>query len=152
MRGFIKKEIEKTIKKLFNKEVDLNVSADGRFGDYSSNIAMLLGVGNPRETAEKIKSELEKSSEFTKLISGIEIAPPSGTSSPAFLNFALSEKGLIEGLKNCHCPKQGLGQKKRIQVEFISANPTGELHIGHGRSAFYGDALANVLEIGRAHV
>ena len=124
-RDIIRKEIEKAI----NKKINFNVSADTKFGDYSSNVAILLKE-DPKKIADKIKSPY---------ISKIEIA------GPGFLNFYLSEKGLIAGLKKlADCPKQGLGQK--IQVEFISANPTGELHIGHGRSAFYGDALANVLE------
>ncbi len=117
------------IEKVVNKKINFNVFTNEKFGDYSSNAAMLLKK-DPKKIAEKIKSPY---------ISKIEIA------GPGFLNFTLSEKGLIEGIKKIsNCPKPGLGQK--IQVEFISANPTGELHIGHGRSAFYGDALANVLE------
>ncbi len=144
IRDLLRSEIEKAVNALYGKSVDFSVSVDGKFGDYSSNVAMVLAkdVGlSPREVAEKIKEELEGH----PLVSGIEIAPPSGASSPAFLNFTLSEDGLIEGLKSLRCkaPKR---EKKKIQVEFISANPTGELHIGHARSAFYGDALSNVLE------
>ena len=144
MRDIIKKEIEGAIKKVYperNQGIDFNVSADGKFGDYSSNVAMVIG-GNPRENAEKIKSHLEQVSNFQFLISKIEIA------GQGFLNFTLSERRLAEGLKNLgHSVSKRTPSvhKKKIQVEFISANPTGELHIGHGRSAFYGDALANVL-------
>jgi len=138
IRFILKSEIEEAVKKLFKKEVGFDVSADGKFGDYSSNVAMVLGVGAPREVAEEIKGELEKSKKFGKIVSKIEIADP------GFLNFTLSEKGLIEGLKSLGC--SAFKRKKKIQVEFISANPTGELHIGHARSAFFGDALANVLE------
>ncbi len=131
MRELIREEIEKAVKKLYPDKIGINfnLTSNTKFGDYSSNVAILLKK-DPKKIAEKIKSPY---------ISKIEIA------GPGFLNFYLSEKGLVEGVKKISdCPKQGLGQK--IQVEFISANPTGELHIGHGRSAFYGDALANVLE------
>ncbi|MEW5907962.1 MAG: arginine--tRNA ligase [Patescibacteria group bacterium] len=138
MRNFIKKEIEKAVKKLFKKKRAFEVTSDTKFGDYSSNVAMVTG-GNLRMNAERIKTELAASKNIPQIFSKTEIT------GPGFLNFYLSEKGLIEGLKCISdCPKQGLGQK--VQVEFISANPTGELHIGHGRSAFYGDALANILE------
>jgi len=143
IRGLLRSEIEKAVKKLYPKDrgcpsrrIDVSVSG-GKFGDYSSNVAMVLGVGNPREVAEKIKEELEKSEAIKEKISKIEIVN-------GFLNFTLSEKGLIEGLKGLN--EKPKGKKKKIQVEFISANPTGELHIGHARSAFYGDALSNVLE------
>ena len=138
IRAVLKSEIGEAVKKLYGKEVFFGVSADGKHGDYSSNVAMVLGVGVPRETAEKIKNELEKSEKFSKLVSRVEIA------GPGFLNFTLSEDGLMEGLKSCGERKKG--GKKKIQVEFISANPTGQLHIGHARSAFFGDALSNTLE------
>ncbi|MBI4692281.1 MAG: arginine--tRNA ligase [Candidatus Terrybacteria bacterium] len=135
IRNLIKKEIEKAVKKLFREKVDFVVSIDGRFGDYSSNVAIIL-KGDPKENAEKIKSELNKSKFFSTSIAG-----------PGFLNFTLSEKGLVAGLTYICDSKYKLilGKGRKVQVEFISANPTGELHIGHGRSAFYGDALANVL-------
>ena len=143
MRAFIKSEIEKAVKKLYGEEgcppLEINVSADGKFGDYASNAAMVLGAGNPRKVAEEIKTELEKSQKFAEFFTGAEIA------GPGFLNFTLSDKGLVEGLRGLN--EKPKGEKKKIQVEFISANPTGQLHIGHGRSAFYGDALANVLEM-----
>ena len=129
------------IKDLFGKEAVFCVSIEGRFGDYASNAAMAVAkeIGlNPRETAEKIKEGLKKSEALGEKISKIEIA------GPGFLNFTLSERGLIEGLKLLD--KKPKVKKKKIQVEFISANPTGELHVGHARSAFYGDALANTLE------
>ncbi len=133
IRDIIKKEIEKAVKKFYKKDVDFDVSADGRHGDYFSNAAMVIG-GNPKENAARLKSELEK----FPYVSKIEIA------GPGFLNFTLSKEGLMEGLKNLSAKSKK--KRGKIQVEFISVNPTGELHIGHGRSAFFGDALANVLE------
>lgn len=124
IRDILRAEIEKAV----NKKINFNIFTNEKFGDYSSNVAMVLGK-DPKKIAQKIKSPY---------VSKIEIA------GSGFLNFTLSEKGLIEGLKNLY--EKPRVRKGKIQVEFISANPTGELHIGHGRSAFYGDALANVLE------
>jgi arginyl-tRNA synthetase len=132
MRDLIKKEIEKAVNKIYPEQGrGIDIYADGKFGDYSSNIALAIG-GNPRENAEKIKEKLSELKLFSVSVAG-----------QGFLNFSLTEKGLVEGLKSLSAkPKK---QNKKVQIEFISANPTGELHIGHGRSAFYGDALANVL-------
>ena len=145
IREFIRLEIKKAVKKLYGREIAFDVSADSRHGDYASNVAMAVG-GNPKANAQEIKGELEKSEKISKIVSKIEIA------GPGFLNFFLSEDGLLEGLKflgersaRRKFVKSGF-RREKIQVEFISANPTGQLHIGHGRSAFYGDALANVLE------
>lgn len=136
IRDLIKKEIEKAVKKIYLEQgrgrVLFDIYADGKFGDYSSNVAMVIG-GNSKENAEKIKNELSESKFFSVSVAG-----------PGFLNFTLSEKGIKEGLKNLN--KKQKKKKEKVQVEFISANPTGGLHIGHGRSAFYGDALANVLQ------
>ena len=132
IRDLIKKEIEKAVNKIYpERSRGIDTYADGKFGDYSSNIALAIG-GNPRENAEKIKEKLSELKLFSVSVAG-----------QGFLNFSLTEKGLVEGLKSLSAkPKK---QNKKVQIEFISANPTGELHIGHGRSAFYGDALANVL-------
>jgi len=132
IRDLIKKEIEKAVNKIYPEQGrGIDIYADGKFGDYSSNIALAIG-GNPRENAEKLKEKLSGSKLFSVSVAGL-----------GFLNFTLSEEGMAEGLKNLNAkPKK---YKEKVQVEFISANPTGELHIGHGRSAFYGNALANVL-------
>jgi len=157
IRNVLKQEIGKAIKKVFTQEADFSVEvpaspagrpANSERGDYSSNVALILAGGafgkpeafrKPTEVAEKIKSELEKSETIKKYFSKIEIAPP------GFLNFWISENALIEELKKLDL-KLTFGKGQKIQVEFISANPTGALHIGHLRSAFYGDALSNILE------
>ena len=139
----LKSEIEKAVKKLYGPHgrIRFSVSVNGKFGDYSSNVAMVAG-GNPKENAQKIKEELEKSKKFNQYIEKTEIVN-------GFLNFTLSKEGLMKGLKSLGKKKKtakGEPHRKRINVEFISANPTGELHVGHARSAFFGDALANTLE------
>ncbi|TSD02370.1 MAG: arginyl-tRNA synthetase [Parcubacteria group bacterium Athens0714_24] len=141
MRNLIRKEIEKVVGAAQRAlpggdKADFDVFISEGFGDYSSNVAMIL-----KKDPENLKSQISnlKSGLFEK----IEVA------GPGFLNFWLSEKGMEKGLKNLGKkaakgePRQG---REKIQVEFISANPTGELHLGHGRNGFYGNALANILE------
>ncbi|MFH1956099.1 MAG: arginine--tRNA ligase [Patescibacteria group bacterium] len=135
MRELIRKEIAKAIKKLFNKEIVFSVVSGGNFGDCSSNAGIILGG---KEPAEKIKNQLEQLSTLYPLLSKIEIA------GPGFLNFYLSEKGLLEGLNNIN--KKLKIKKLRISLDYLDANPTGPVHLGHARSGFYGDVLANVLE------
>lgn len=112
-------------------------------GDFASNVAMILSKTSgikPRELAEKICSVLPVS----PLLDRIEIA------GPGFINFFLAvdayhslpnkirEESSLYGTSN-------VGDKKKIMIEFVSANPTGPLHVGHGRGAAYGDSLARVL-------
>lgn len=139
IRDILKNEIEKSVEKLFEKKVNFNVVKEEKFGDYSSNVAMVLAKDlkrNPIEIANNFKTNL-KSDIFDK----VEVA------GVGFLNFTLSNEILINGLMDLeNFLKNKQNKNKKIQVEFISANPTGQLHIGHGRSAFYGDVLSNVLE------
>ncbi|MFA6376881.1 MAG: arginine--tRNA ligase [Candidatus Paceibacterota bacterium] len=120
---------------------------DRMHGDYVSNVAMrLAGVAkkNPMEIAARIKEELDKSAKAKKIFSKIEAA------APGFINFTLAPAYLkIEAAKilesGADYGKVNIGKNKKTQVEFVSANPSGQLHVGNGRSAFYGDALSNVL-------
>ncbi len=120
---------------------------DAAHGDYASNIAMrLAGAAKkpPREIAQKIAEELNQNKKAAKIFKKIEAA------APGFVNFSLSdgyvlaEAGKILKLGKNY-GKVNVGKNKKTQVEFISANPSGQLHVGNGRSAFYGDALGNVL-------
>jgi arginyl-tRNA synthetase len=142
VKEFIRREIKKSAGDVFGRiaKGDFMVYSGSRFADYSSNAAIILSKINPLKAARRIKKTLRESKGFSRYVSKIEIA------APGFLNFWLSEKGLEAGLKNLEKEKFNFGRNKKVQVEFISANPTGELHIGHGRGAFYGDVLANVLE------
>jgi arginyl-tRNA synthetase len=140
IRDILKNEIQKATEKLFAKKVDFMISPADIHGDYATNVAMVLG-GDPRENAEKIREKLLQSKKINKFFSKIEIA------GPGFLNFWLSEDGLKEGVKFALKKKFNFGDNKKVQVDFISANPTGELHIGHGRSAFFGDSLSNILKL-----
>ena len=128
-------------------EAGVSVCKERTHGDYSSNIAMRLAAPakkSPQEIARKIKEELEKSRKARSMFQKIEVAMP------GFINFTLSDKYAASEMEKIlqlsdNFGKVNIGKNKKTQVEFISANPSGQLHVGNGRSAFYGDALANVL-------
>ena len=112
-------------------------------GDYATNVAMTLAKAakrNPRELAELIIAALPKDS----LITQVDIA------GPGFINVFLAQDARYQVLADIFSQgdQYGLAEansKRKILVEFVSANPTGPLHVGHGRGAAYGDTLARVL-------
>jgi arginyl-tRNA synthetase len=117
---------------------------DARHGDFATNIAMRLAksVGrNPRELAQQIIDNLPAS----RLVDGVEIA------GPGFINFRVSREAYFGQVSAMLETPQQVGrlEKKaqpRILLEFVSANPTGPLHVGHGRHAAYGATVGNLLE------
>jgi len=121
----------------------LERTKDPRHGDFTSNIAMRLAkaVGlSPRELASRIVAAMPASSDVEKL----EIA------GPGFINITLTFRAyfseLLEVLlKGDKYGRSDAGQGRRILVEYVSANPTGPLHVGHGRHAAYGATVANLL-------
>ena len=113
-------------------------------GDFASNIALLLGKGAglpPRDLAQKIIARLPPND----LIEKTEIA------GPGFINFFL-KKGAFQAVVRAILDQRqrfgdaDLGQGQRVLLEFVSANPTGPLHVGHGRAAAYGAACAGLLQ------
>ena len=119
-------------------------------GDYACNIALVLAKharAKPRELAEKILKALPASDKVIK----VEIA------GPGFINFFLrpdANHGVIREIldKRETFGRSNLGTGRKLQVEFVSANPTGPLHVGHGRGAAYGATLANLLDAAGFHV
>jgi len=113
-------------------------------GDYASNVALTLAKPlqmNPRAIAEMIIAELTDTSHVKR----VEIA------GPGFINFYLTDACRLQVLKRILKLKEGfgcsqLGADKNITVEFVSANPTGPLHVGHGRGAAFGSSLSNILK------
>ncbi len=113
-------------------------------GDYSTNIAMTMAAGQkrpPREIAGAIVSHIE---DPEGLLLKAEIA------GAGFINFFIRTDRWYQILRSIHEQGDGygtsrIGQGKRIQVEFVSANPTGPLHVGHGRCAAVGDTISAVL-------
>ncbi|MGB5883127.1 MAG: arginine--tRNA ligase, partial [Desulfobulbales bacterium] len=154
----IKKQIKKLLDKYFLAGVDQGLwtaTAAGSYtvelpkhashGDFSTNMAMLIAgreKKNPREVASLLA---EKMGGYGDLFDKVEIA------GPGFVNFfvrdavwqsvvqSVCEQGYGYGLSQ-------IGQQHKVLVEFVSANPTGPLSIGHGRQAVLGDAIARLLE------
>lgn len=124
--------------------ITLEVPKDKSHGDLSTNLAMQLtkiAKRNPRQIAEALIASLDHAQAS---IQSAEIA------GPGFINFRLDKSFLypVIGEALSQGDKYGtvsVGQGKRVQVEFVSANPTGSLHLGHARGAAVGDALCNVL-------
>ena len=119
-------------------------------GDYATNAAMVAakkaGI-SPRTLAEGIKAHLDLGKHA--MIKEVSIA------GPGFINITLTEDALADEMERLReeLPRGVEREKKeRINIEFISANPTGDLHIGHGRGAFFGDVLARVLAYAGAEV
>ncbi|MBX2870270.1 MAG: arginine--tRNA ligase [Acidiferrobacterales bacterium] len=123
--------------------VHIERARDASHGDFASNVALVLAkrVGSkPRELAEKIVNAIPGAAD----IEAISIA------GPGFINFKLSRSSWLEQIDAIRQAGKTfgtseLGGGERVLVEFVSANPTGPLHVGHGRGAAYGDALARVL-------
>jgi arginyl-tRNA synthetase len=127
--------------------ISLERPARREHGDWSSNVALASGKRagwNPRELAGQLAETLD--ADRPPHVESVEIA------GPGFINFRLADSWLHELL--VEVVEQGvddygrvdLGQGRRVNVEFVSANPTGPLHAGHGRNAAYGDSLARVLD------
>jgi arginyl-tRNA synthetase len=116
------------------------------FGDYSTNLPFVIAKKKsmpPKKAAEDLIRVLEKLNKEKDFFSRVEQVG-------GFINFFFSEKtwqGVLKKilLKSEKIGEGNLGRNKKLEVEFISANPTGELHLGHGRGAFFGDVLSNVL-------
>jgi len=155
----MKNEIQKLIESALNEakkandwsdfemsEIIVEYPKSEQFGDYTTNIAMILAkkVGkNPMEIAEIVNLQLTTYNlqQFEK----IEVA------APGYINFYLSKKYLQEIVEKINVEKEKFGNSEidkniKINNEFISANPTGPLHLGNGRGGFYGDSLSRVLK------
>ncbi|HET9154178.1 MAG TPA: arginine--tRNA ligase [Solirubrobacterales bacterium] len=117
-------------------------------GDYSSNAAMLLArhlSDNPRTVAERLRDELGTDAGLAPKLERIEVA------GPGFVNFFLADSWYLQALGDLLEAEEELGpaptpSPEKILVEFVSANPTGPLHVGGGRHAAYGDSLSRLLE------
>ncbi len=124
-------------------KISIERTRDSQHGDFASNLALLLAKpakSNPRQLAEKLIDALPGDAAITK----VELA------GPGFINFFIDSATQFQVINQIHNlgPSYGLstvGAGKKVQVEFVSANPTGPLHVGHGRGAAYGSAVAALL-------
>lgn len=161
IRQEITKLIEKSIKELqktkklpkFDKveggwrpEIQIEHPEEKIHGDYATNVAMVIAKEvkkEPMEIANILGSRLQVLGD--RFFEKIEVVKP------GFINFFLSKEYLQKQVNEILKQQEKFGQlkigkNKKVNVEFISANPTGPLHIGNGRGAFFGDCLANILE------
>ncbi len=132
-------------------EVSLEVPKESSFGDLASNIALKIGhqIRHPaKEIAHIMVDQMKprlKEPPICKIIKKIEVG------APGFINFFLKEESLyyiLEKIKkdDRNFGRCDMGRGMRLNIEFVSANPTGPLTIAHGRQAAFGDSLANILE------
>ncbi len=127
-----------------NPQITIDRARDAQHGDFASNLALILAKPaqlNPRELAVKIIAALPQDDAVTK----VELA------GPGFINFFINPNSQYQIVSQIHelgknygLSKVGAG--KKVQVEFVSANPTGPLHVGHGRGAAYGSVVADLLQ------
>ena len=146
MKNKIVELIQNSLAKLEIDGVDIHVETPKNTdnGDFSSNVAMQLTRvlrKNPRVIAEEIISNIEEDEAVEK----IEIA------GPGFINFFVkkSSLGSVVGKildDDFNYGANNTGQGKKVLLEYVSANPTGTLHVGHARNAAYSDSLARIMK------
>jgi arginyl-tRNA synthetase len=144
IKAELKQIILKVVKdyKISENDVAIEIPKDKKFGDFATSIALKIGKSsetNPKKIARDIAGKIK-----SNMIEKIEVA------GPGFLNFFLAPKYLQDQISEIiktgdQFGTSDKGKGKKVQVEFISANPTGPLTLGNGRGGFMGDALANVL-------
>jgi len=126
-----------------NPEINVERTRDRAYGDLATNLAMTLAKAarcKPRELAERIVAALPESAQIAR----IDIA------GPGFINFFLAPTAYRQVIADILSQGEAFGRSqlgagRRVQVEFVSANPTGPLHVGHGRGAAFGATVANLL-------
>jgi len=146
----IKEALQAAIKKAFDNnipiaELFIELPKDKNHGDYATNVAMQLAKTlqrKPREVAEMIIASLDCQ---TANIEACEVA------GPGFINFTMNNDSLTSVIKLVlqeqeNYGRSNFGQKEKYNLEFVSANPTGDLHPGHARGAAMGDSVARIME------
>ena len=146
LNDFIDNELslDSVQKKTLLRKQKLTLSDSLKKGHWTSNLCLIasnLAKKNPQDIASALIPVLESKSEIAK----VELA------GPGFINIFLTREAFLNQLDNAHNdPSYFLNSsntsKEKIQIEFVSANPTGPLHVGHGRGAAYGDAIGRILE------
>ena len=128
---------------LINKKSATTVTDDLKKGHVTSNVCMIAASilkRNPRDLADELVSKLKDSNAFEKVESA----------GPGFINITFKREDFVYTVSQINQNPKDFGSSKHginksIQIEFVSANPTGPLHVGHGRGAAYGDAIGRIL-------
>lgn len=126
-------------------DIEIEMTKDPAFGDYASNAAMVLASKarmNPRKIAGDIVANID---DPRSMIEKIDIA------GPGFINIFVKQEFWTASLQEIESARENFGKSEigrgqKVQVEFVSANPTGPLHIGHARGAVTGDVIAGILQ------
>jgi len=148
--GSLKGKILETVKNHINVVADLDKLVveepnNEKFGDFSTNAAMVLASflkKNPMDIAGELEKEITARCDQVDRIS---------VAKPGFINFKLKDSFIKKSLSDIIIEKEKFGfnnsgRGKSVQLEYVSSNPTGKLHIGHGRWGALGDSLANIYE------
>ncbi len=157
--GMIKEELKEYLSEAIQQAIhsgalapfdygDLNIEVprDASNGDFSTNAAMLLAKSAKTAPQRIAQNIVDYFPQDTKLVQSVEIA------GPGFINFYLKDGWLQDSLykllrQGDRFGRSNQGKKKKVQIEFVSANPTGELHIGNARGAAIGDTLASLMSL-----
>lgn len=126
-------------------QVMVEIPKNNNYGDYATNIAMrLAGIlrKSPRQISEEIKQELLKTSEVIESIS---------IDGPGFINFRIKKESMASVISTIltmgnDYGKNDSGKDKKVLLEYVSANPTGDLHLGHARGAVWGDSVSRLMK------
>ena len=149
----INKEVENFLSSVINNKKNINsvmekcstaISDDLSKGHITTNVCMIAASilkVNPKKLADDLKIRLEEINKFDKV----------ETAGPGFINVSLKREDFASIINLINKSKNSFGssnarKENKVQIEFVSANPTGPLHVGHGRGAAYGDAIARILE------
>ena len=146
----LKQALHNAVQKAFDTELDtasivIEIPKDKSHGDYSTNVAMQLTrvlKNNPRKIAEAVVEALDKAAAD---IESCEIA------GPGFINFTIKNTSLAQIITRVLQEQDNYGnsndgQGLKVNVEYVSANPTGDLHLGHARGAAWGDSITRLMK------
>ncbi len=129
--------------KVIDKKSTTSITDDLKNGHLTSNICMIV-ASQLKLNPKKLSSDLADKLDSLRIFEKVESA------GPGFINVTLKREDFLSTLKIINQQKEKFGESsvntnRKVQIEFVSANPTGPLHVGHGRGAAYGDALARIL-------
>jgi arginyl-tRNA synthetase len=146
LNDFIENELSLHLdqRKALSSKHKLTLTDSLQKGHWTTNLCLIasnLTKKNPRDIASALIPKLESQAEIEK----VELA------GPGFVNIFLTRQAFLSQLDDAHKHPNSFvdsshASKKKIQIEFVSANPTGPLHVGHGRGAAYGDAIGRILQ------
>jgi arginyl-tRNA synthetase len=152
IRDVIKKLTQKALSDLMKNgeflieklpEIKIEYPADRSMGDYATNVAFVLSKTeskNPRDIAKVITEKILSDKKAQEIFEKVESA------GGGFINFTLSRE-FVQQYIGRPTPHAKIGKGKKLNIEFLSANPTGKFQVGNGRGGFYGDVLGNILRI-----